>query len=178
MKEMIRYGFILGFICLAASSVLSAVNSITEPKIKVTRDKQEQEALKEVMAQASVFKPHLQGDEIGYYSAYDASNKLIGFVLKAKGKGYSSDIEALAALDLGLQITQVKILSQNETPGLGSRITEPSFLERFRGRAIDNIKEVNAITGATISSKAVINSLDSAVSQLKEQLLTEIKNAR
>lgn len=178
MKETIKYGFILGLICFLASGILAVVNGITEPQIKTQREKEENLALKELMPQVSSFKAR-NGDneEIIYYRAVDAKNKLSGFILKCKGRGYSSDIEVLAGLDLNLKITNIKILSQNETPGLGSRVSEPSFIERFKGKGKDSLNQVDAITGATISSRAVINSIANKLSELSDKLKEEIKNA-
>lgn len=178
MKEMVRYGLILGLICFVASAVLAVVNSATEPKIKLQKNKEENAALREVMPQASDFKPHYQDDKIIYYSAYDSRNKLSGFVIRSEGKGYSSNIEAVSGLSLNLEITDVKILSQNETPGLGSRVSEPSFLERFRGKNLDTFNQVQAITGATISSSALISSIKDKIAQLQPQLLKEIGDAK
>lgn len=173
MREMLKYGFILGLICFLSSSVLAIVNSITEPKIKLQREKEEGAAFNEVMPESSGFKPRYRDEKIIYYTAYDTSNKLNGFIVKAKVKGYSADIETAAGLNLRLEIVNIKILSQNETPGLGNGITETAFLGQFKGRGMDNLHEVQAITGATISSGAVINSVRDKIQELKEQLLVE-----
>lgn len=175
MKEMVRYGVTLGLICFLASTVLAVVNSVTEPKIKLQKEKEENAALKEVMSESSDFKPYYQDDKIIYYTAYDSKDKLNGFVIKAEGKGYSSNIETVVGLNVNLEIVGIKILSHNETPGLGSRVSEPPFLEQFKGKNLDTFNQVQAITGATISSGAVINSLKDRISQLKEQLIKEIK---
>lgn len=172
MKETIKYGFILGLICFLASSVLAIVNGITEPKIELQKKQEENSGLKEVMPDSTSFKPVFQDDKIIYYLAYD-NNKLNGFVVRVQNKGYSSDIEVLAGLNTKLEITSIKILSQNETPGLGSRITEPSFLSQFKGKNLDTFGEVQAITGATISSAAVINAVKTRILELKEKLLNE-----
>ena len=172
MRETIKYGFILGLICFLASSVLAIVNGITEPKIELQKKQEESLALKEVMPDSTSFKPVFQDDKIIYYLAYD-NNKLSGFVVKSQNKGYASDIEVLAGLNTNLEITEIKILSQNETPGLGNRIIEPSFLGQFKGKNLETFGEVQAITGATISSSAVINAVKTKISELKERLLSQ-----
>ena len=178
MKETVKYGFILGLICFLASSVLAVVNGITEPKIKEQKAKEEGLALREALPQAQSFTPRYQDDKITYYYSYDNNNKLNGFVISSKAKGYSSDIETVAGLSLNLEIVGIKILSQSETPGLGNRIIEPAFLGQFQGKGLGTFNEVQAITGATISSGAVINSIKSKISELREELLQEEKNAR
>ncbi|TRZ95306.1 RnfABCDGE type electron transport complex subunit G [bacterium] len=178
MKETIRYGFILGIICLVASAVLAAVDSVTEPKIKLQKEEAENKALSEVLPEAASFKPHPGNGRIDYYVARDKSGNIIGFVIKSEGKGYSSNIEVLTGLSRDLEIGEIKILYQNETPGLGSRISESSFRKQFQGRSLDSLDQVQAITGATISSRAVIDSIKAKTGDLKEQLMREADSAR
>lgn len=178
MRETVKYGLILGLICFLSSSVLAVVNGITEPKIKLQKEKEESLALKEALPEAASFKPVFQEAQIIYYTAYDGNNKLKGFVIKSQDKGYSANIELLAGLNLNLEMVNVKILSQNETPGIGNRITEPPFLEQFKGKNLDSFSRVQAITGATISSAAVINALKNRISELKEKLLVEVRYGR
>lgn len=174
MKDILRYGFILGFICFLASSVLAVVNGITEPKIRLQKESAQELGLKEVMPFGAIFEPKFKEGEIIYYAAYDHRHRLQGFALRLETKGYSSAIEALAGLNLNLEINQIKILSQNETPGLGNRILETSFLAQFKGKNLDTLNQVEAITGATISSLAVTNAIKNKISELKSQMLQEI----
>jgi len=167
MKEIIRYGLVLGIICFLASSVLAVVNGLTEPEIELRKEREESAALREVLPAASTFEPILKDGKINFYSAYDGNNALVGFVIKGEGQGYSSTIEILAGLDRNLEINNIKILSQNETPGLGSRITEADFQDQFKGKDLRGLDDVQAITGATISSSAVINSIKDKISELK-----------
>lgn len=176
MRETFKYALILGLICFLASSVLAVVNSITEPIIKARKEEQESLALKELMPRSAVFKPYYDQEEMLFYRGYDGNNQLNGFVLKSQQRGYSSDIEALVSLDLNLKIIGIKITSQNETPSLGNRILEISFLEQFRNKSLESLEEVSAISGATISSAAVINSVKKKILELQSSLSEEIKS--
>lgn len=178
MREMLKYGFILGLICFLASSVLAIVNAVTAPQIRLQKETEEKLALKEVMPEALNFKLRLEKGKIIYYTAYNNTGEINGFIIKAEGKGYSSVIEAIAGLNPKMEITNVKILSQNETPGLGNRIMKGTFLSQFKGKGLDSFNQVQAITGATISSRAVINSIKSKISELKIQLLEELQHGR
>jgi electron transport complex protein RnfG len=178
MKEMVKYGTILGLICLSSSGILAVVNSVTAPKIAAQELQIEQAALQNVMPTGASFKPHRQGDTIAYYSAYDKNDVLTGFVIKSEKKGYSSSIVVMTGLNLKLEITAITVLSQNETPGLGSRILEPGFQEQFKGKTLDTFGEIHAITGATISSSAVIASVKTRIEALKDQLSQEINHAK
>lgn len=178
MKETIRYGLILGIICFLASGLLSVVNGITQVKINLQKEQAELSGLKEVMPKASVFKPKIKNEKVIYYLVYNNKHKLDGFVIRSESRGYSSDIEVLAGLNLNLEIDNIKILSHNETPGIGSRILENTFLSQFKRKNLDNLNQVQAITGATISSSSLTNALKNKISELKSQLLQEIHYER
>lgn len=167
MKEMVRYGFILGLICLVASGLLAGVNSLTKSRI-IAQAQAEESSLKEVIPEAVHFEPvkSKQG-EIIYYKAHDKEGRLVGVAFKTSGKGYSSTIETMVGMKKDATITTIKILSQNETPGLGAQITQPQFTRQFTLKNIGNLNEVQAITGATISSKAVIDSVKKKAQELK-----------
>jgi len=87
----------------------------------------------------------------------------IGYVVESYGKGYSSYINILVALDREFTVQKVNILHHAETPGLGDEIERDYFLNRFKGKDVEHLKVVKqeseeyvqAITGATISSRAV-----------------------
>ena len=158
MKEVIRYGFILAIICVIAAGLLGGVNALTKEKIIAQAQTEEEASLKEVVPQAVSFELVKSGDDILYYRALDSEKKLIGVVFKAAGKGYSSTIETMVGLLKDGRINAIKVLSQNETPGLGTRVVEPSFSGQFVNKK--DLSQVQAITGATISSKAIIDAIN------------------
>ncbi len=175
MKEMIRYGFILSLICVIAAGLLAGVNVLTRSKIAAQIQAEEQAALKEVMPTAARFsevKPDAN-KEVLYYKAFDNQDKLIGFVFKASGKGYSSVIETLVGVFLDQKISAIKVISQNETPGLGAKITENKFRDQFRNRDSLDISGVQAVSGATISSRAVIISVMKKAREIRELIKNE-----
>lgn len=159
MKETLRYGLILGIICILASGLLAGLNSVTRSRIFAQAKEQEEETLKEVFSSAARFAPVTSGEEVIYYKAYDKADKLLGVAFKASGKGYSSIIETMAGMRLDGTLTGVSVISQNETPGLGARVAERGFMQQFSGRVIPSLDGVQAITGATISSRAVIDAV-------------------
>lgn len=159
MKDLLRYGFLLALICSIASGLLASVNSLTKEKILSQAKAQEEASLKEVLPLGAIFKPIKSGNDIIYYKAYNKDDQFIGIAFKASGKGYSGPIETMGGMTKDGAITAIKILSQNETPGLGNRITEPSFIGQFSNKNIQGLNGVQAITGATISSKAIIDSV-------------------
>jgi len=165
VKETLKLGIILGIICVVAAFLLAGVDIITKPKILAQTKAEEDLSLREVFKQADNFEPVIKDNETVYYKAFDKEGKVIGIAFKASAKGYSSVIESLAGVSKDGKITAIKIISQNETPGLGSRITDKSFTDKFNG--VDNLSKIEAITGATISSRAVINSVNKKFEELK-----------
>jgi len=173
MKEMIRYGFILALICTVASGLLAGVYTFTKGRIIAQALAEEEASLKEVLPDAQHFEAVRIGDEIAYYKAHNKDGRLIGVAFKAQGKGYSSTVETMVGMLTDGEITAIKVISQNETPGLGVRVVEPSFTGQFGKRKIDEIDGVQAITGATISSRAVIDSVKTKALEIKERIKNE-----
>jgi len=171
MKDMLRYGFILAIICIVASGLLAGVNSLTKSRIIAQAQAEEEAGLKEVIPEALRFETVKSGDEVIYYKAYDKQGKLVAVAFKASGKGYSSPIETMVGMLKDGTITAIKILSQNETPGLGARVAEGEFIAQFKNT--QDLTKVEAITGATISSKAVIDSVKKKAEEIKKLIQDE-----
>jgi electron transport complex protein RnfG len=87
----------------------------------------------------------------------------IGYIVEGFGKGYSSYIHVLASVDKNFIVQKISVLGHGETPGLGDEIEKDYFLNQFEGKSVDNLvlikgetkDKIQAITGATISSRAV-----------------------
>ena len=181
MNQLTRFGIVLGVICLAATLVLAVTYEATKPKIEKALKDEEQAALKSILPQADSFLAK-KADEIEYFEALKDKN-LIGYCIKVTGSGYNGFIKMIAGIDTNGVIKGVRILENQETPGMGSRINEvkrgdkePWFLKQFIGkqaRSIEVKKNIDAVAGATISSMAVTNSIRKTV----EEFLTKIKGA-
>ncbi len=119
-----------------------------------------------------------------FWQGKDPAGKVhLGWVIKGKGNGYADVIEVLIGLDRKAErITGLTVLFNNETPGLGNKITTEKFQDQFRG--LDAAKPVGyeksapapgsnriqAISGATISSESVCNIVNQAVAGFRAQL--------
>jgi len=171
MKEMARYGLILAIICIISAGLLAGVNTLTKPRILAQAQAEEEAGLKEVMPEGRRFEVAKSDNGALYYKVYGDLGKFIGVAFKADGKGYSSDIQTMAGMLKDGEITAIKILSQNETPGLGANIIEPEFSRQFSGKK--DLSQVQAITGATISSKAVIDSVQKKAEEIRELIKNE-----
>lgn len=101
-------------------------------------------------------------DSLEFFPA-TLNGKRIGTAVKTKSaKGYSGDIWLMVGLNDAGEVLRIQVLEHRETPGLGSKMSQPSFLHQYFGKnpGVDNLKvkkdggQVDAITGATISSRA------------------------
>lgn len=169
IKDLLRYAGILAVICLIASSLLAGVNGITKPRIAAQAYAQEQNALREVLPEAVSFEPVCDATETLYYKGLSASGDLVGYAFKAQGKGYAGVIETMVGMTPEGVITAVWVIQQNETPGLGSRVAEDDFTGQFPGQNAALLEDAQAITGATISSRALIDSVKSAAVRVIEK---------
>jgi electron transport complex protein RnfG len=127
--------------------------------------------LKELVPEASAFSESTV-DDINYFQAFDKEGKVTYIIFKTEAEGYAGPIETIAVMDPEGRLLAVKILSQHETEGRGDKILEPSFIGRFNAISVYDLEKVNVISGATISSKAVIESVKKAgiglISRLKK----------
>ena len=98
------------------------------------------------------------------YILYADGNK-IGYAFLALGVGYGGEISILVGLEDAETIKGIIIISHQESPGIGARITESDFTDKFTGVNIDNVAlkqeggQIDGITGATISSKTVVDTV-------------------
>ncbi len=192
MNNALRFAIVLFLVNLVAASVLGGVYYVTKPRIEREEKLVKEEALREVMPE-SVGSRLEAVEEKGstlYWKAYKGTDSRVrGYVFIAKEYGYSSVIESMVGIKKDGMITGVRILSHNETPGLGAKIREvvsnktivkafkqlfakekeeekeifPYFTEQFKDLNVRRLAlskyDIEAITGATISSKAVVDSI-------------------
>lgn len=124
------------------------------------------------------------GRQVGYsvFEAVLPGGERAGWVVKSKGQGYADKIELLLGLGPDVQeIRGVFVLDQKETPGLGNKITFPEWRGQFEGKSTSEFltvvkgggagaAQIDAITGATISSRAVTTIVNTAIADLKGPL--------
>lgn len=108
----------------------------------------------------------------------------LGYIVEGFGKGYSSYIHILTAVDANFVVRKISILSHGETPGLGDEIQKDYFLNQFEGRSVVNLvvvkgetpDRIQAITGATISSRAVTeDGVRNSIRMLQEKISGGVK---
>ena len=170
---------------LIAGSSLAFVNDKTSERIFENKVIAETAARLEVLpGMNGGFEVSDGSDGFTYWVGWldVAKSDIGGYLIMASGIGYSSVIESMVGVDTTGNIVGVKVISQQETPGLGTKIQEtrygdsaPWFTRQYIGRsAADDIRvgkdggTIDSITGATISSRALTNSINRGLRQLME----------
>ncbi|MDD5066918.1 MAG: FMN-binding protein [bacterium] len=170
--SIIRFAIILFIIVGSAGLILSLVYSITQPQILKNELAKEQDSLKIIMPEVQVFSN--QGD---HYRIFNDRKELIGYVFKTEAKGYGGPVRCNIGLDKQGKITGIFVVSHKETPGLGTKIedvkkgeTGPYYLAQYRNRPETemNFENIKAISGATISSRAILNCVKNAFVRFHE----------
>ena len=142
-----------------AVALLTYTDSITRDRIEAQEEQKVRNMLSEMFPDMSQYELE---DEI--YTIYSDGDK-IGYAFVAVGKGYGGDINILVGLEDKTTLKGITIISQEETPGLGTRITESPFIDHFVGISINEVAlskdggKIDAITGSTISSTAVVDAV-------------------
>jgi len=117
------------------------------------------------------------------FQALAESGERVGWSFNAAGPGFADKIELVVAVDANFEkIAGFDVLSSNETPGFGDQIKYDYFRSQFEGAPADALKLVSvgeptdidaqivAISGATVSSEAVVEIVSNAITQIKEQI--------
>ncbi len=189
MRDMVKPTISLLVISLVTALCLAFVNGVTKDTIKQRSEKDEEMQRMQVLSAAGSFREidsWRDKDASGIirkaYAAYDGE-KLVGYVFSVYPKGYAGEIKVTVGIDSDKKISGVMIGDNNETPGLGSKVTEEKFRGQYSGKDIEKgfivVKrpsqadnEIQAISGATISSKAVTNAVK-ASAELSSRLLQD-----
>ena len=187
MKDIAKLGLTLLLVTVIAGAALSVVNNITKPRIEEQKRLATERALIAALptADKAAIDPFPDKDTLRYYIGYTDTlrNKIAGYAFIAKKSGYSSEIQTMVGVDTAGTIIGIKIIQQVETPGLGTKIEEvhygettPWFQQQFVGKSVTGLAvdkdggEITSVTGATISSRAVTNSISEGLKRLEQQL--------
>ena len=186
MKEILKLGGILLLVTAISGAVLAYVNLKTQPVIAEQARLAKEAALTEALPTADKDAIVYLEDQ-KYYIGYRTAEKqeIAGYIFQAAGGGYSSTIQTMVGIDTTGVIQGLKIIHQVETPGLGTKIEEirygdenPWFQQQFLNKTAAEVAltkdkasgTITAITGATISSRAVTNSIANELKKMNRQL--------
>ena len=194
MKGMIKDALILFAITLIAGLMLGVVNDITKEPIARQEQKAKTEACQNVFADAASFEEQemedatqaladagLTGADIDeLMAAKDASGALLGYVITVTDhEGYGGDIQFSMGVTTDGVLNGISLLSISETAGLGMRAGEV-LVPQFENKDVDRFtytktgstadSEIDAISGATITTSAVVNGVNAGLVYFDEFL--------
>lgn len=168
----------LFIICLLVTALLSVTNAITKSKIAENEEKSKQQSMLVVVQGAEKF------DEIGdgVFEGLDKDGNTVGYAISTVSNGYGGQVKVMTGIKddeiLGIDV----YYNDDETPGLGKNTSNDSFKDNFKGlMALPDIivnkdyngegQSVDAVTSATISSRAVISAVNEACNIYQEVVL-------
>ena len=157
-KQLPAY-LILALIALAAALLLAVTNAITAGPIKAHEEAAQNAAFQSVM-EADSFSTMSIPDGCNVTSLVEAKKdgKTIGYCAVSSAKGYGGNVAVTLGVDMDGKIVGCQIGDTNfaETDGFGARWKEPARAEAFIGLSAFGGDTIEAITGATVTSKAVL----------------------
>ena len=187
MNRNFKLGGILLIITMISGLLLGFANDLTKEAI-LENSKISKDDLNYIMPAAEKIQDTtIELDEDSdIKELYEAvsGNDTIGYVMKVNVKGFHGPIDFVVGISKDDKVTGMKVLSHNETPGLGAKITEDKFMQRFKDKpATDYLEavkvtpnkdnEVEAISGATTSSKASVSAVNEAITFYLESIKGE-----
>ncbi len=166
LKTIIITTIILTLICGIAAAGLAFTNNLTADRIEKLAIETEKKAMERVISADSYEKNIVKlNGEHEYYTAKSGS-ETIGYIFIVSTNGYGGAVKVMTGIGVDGKVIAVEVLdASNETPGLGQNVTRESFWAQFKGKSSElTVKQdIEPITGATISSKAVTQSVNDAL---------------
>ncbi len=191
MNKIVKNTAILAAITVVAGCLLGLVYDITKAPIAQAQEDAKQEAYRTVLADAAEFTVDdsfdassavtvltgagYTGDDITEVAtAVDASGETMGYVITVTShEGYGGDIQISVGILSDGTVKGIEMLSISETAGLGMKATEAEFKDQFKDKQVekftytksgeDGDDMIDALSGATITTNAVTNAVDSAL---------------
>ncbi len=173
----------LTLIALVSSAGLGFVYELTKEPIALSVLNKKLNAIREVVPEFTnnpndeMFRlPTAEGDSLDIYPAKN-NGEVVGYAVNTyTSKGFSGNISIMAGFKPDGSITGISVLEHKETPGLGTKMTEPEFKEQFTGKNPGDFMlkvkkdggQVDAITAATISSRAFCDAIERAYNTLQK----------
>lgn len=189
MNNTAKIIIVLTIITIISGGVLAVLDSYTKPRIEAYQNELKNEAVSAVLPMGVKVEAIEKGDKILYKATKNGEE--VGYAFQVSGGGYQSELVIMVGVTPDFsEILGTKMIAQVETPGLGTKIeNDPSkkdapgwFMAQFKGvkttpgiTYVKNAKpskatEIEAITGATISSAAVVDILNKGIKEAKTLL--------
>jgi len=183
---LIASSFFFGLLIAVTSTALS-------PRIEQNKINKRNRLVGALLPEAKDFVPveggieieSIQGkkETVEVFRAMSKAGECVGWSFNAIGPGFADKIELVVAVDKDFEkFAGFDVLASNETPGFGNQIKFDYFRDQFKGAPAEDLKlatsgdntkidsEIIAISGATISSEAVVDIINNAITQIKKQI--------
>lgn len=169
---ILRLTLVLFLITAVVAGLLGAVNLLTKDKIAENTKIKAESAMREVMdAESYESMPLSEKNKAdGITEAYKCEN---GYIVRLNAMGFGGAIDMMVGIDFDGNVTGISIISHAETASLGANCTREDFRSQFVG-ANDTLSvskdggSIDALTGATVTSRAVTNGVNVALAFVKE----------
>ncbi len=193
IKYFIRQSWLLIVLSFFFGLLIAIADAAWSPRIQQNKINKLNHLMGALLPEAKQFAP-LEADieidiprgrkeKVQIYKAISDANECVGWCFNAAGDGFSGKIELVVAADRLLEkIAGFDVLTSSETPGFGDKIKTAYFRDQFAGAQAGSLNlaktgnvatidsEIVAITGATVSSRAVVNILNNYLSKIKDQM--------
>lgn len=179
-KDILIPTLALVIICTVTTGLLAVTNEVTKEPIAQAEQQSRQESMKSVSPEGTVSYEEIatEDDSALCYSALDSNGNVIAYIISTSASGYGGKIKVMTGINAedGTVIAVNVYDNSDETPGLGAKTSEDKFSGQFGGNTAENgfavskdadkypdSTTVDAVTGATISSRAVVSAVNQAV---------------
>lgn len=177
MKYYLKLGFILLIFCVVASGILAYLNTLTAPVIAERKAREAVETRAGLIPNAA-FHERETSSGLRYYVASSEADStvILGYTFVAAQSGYSSKVQTMVGVDKDFKVLAIQVIDQAETPGLGANCTQATFMDQFRGMSLSELKvdkdggQVKSLSGATITSRAIANSIQASITAVQADL--------
>jgi electron transport complex protein RnfG len=206
MKNTIMLVVVLTIVCLISALSLALVNNVTVSRIAEEKHKTKLRAVLSALPRKQVHYDNDPGKDIIKIPEWTEKDgtpkeiylgkrqgKVVGVAFTSVGEGYGGFITVMVGVDLNEKITGIEIVEDVETPGLGAKIESPElFKNQFKGKSAEGSEngelvvvkgrkaekdwEIEALTGATISPRGVVQAVNEGLAkfrQFKDQIISK-----
>ncbi len=164
--EALGVGARLLIVCAVVAAVVSGVHAMTDSRYQQNLTEEKRQAIVRIFGSETITYRTLsgEGDAEPVYEVLEGEN-VVGYCVELASPGFGGDISMTVGFEADGKILGVSIVSLSETPGLGSRVQEAAYLDQYKGQSgtLTLGEDVDAIAGATVSSRAVLNGVNRAV---------------
>lgn len=172
MKSLLKPIIVLTVIAFVCTAALAGVNSLTKDIIASAAAEKKAQTMGELFPNEQGFEAvEVSSELLKKYSASAVSKAEsgAGYIIEHSSSGYGGEILMMTAISPDGKLIGVKVLSHEETSGIGTRVVESDdFLSQFKDKDSAAEAGVDAVSGATVSSTAVVNGINNACNLFNE----------